>query len=87
MKSTEVLEAGVLYLLSMSHTLTIRLTDELLAWLKETSRQTGVPVGRLVRQQLEAAKSNGGSQRFMRHAGTITGGPANVSSRKGFSRS
>lgn len=70
----------------MSHTLTIRLTDELLAWLKETSRQTGIPVGRLVRQQIEAAKSNGGSQRFMRHAGAITGGPANVSSRKGFSR-
>jgi len=71
----------------MSHTLTIRLTQELLDWLKETSRQTGVPVGRLIRQQLEAAKSSGGSQRFMRHAGTFTGGPANVSSRKGFSRS
>jgi predicted DNA-binding protein len=71
----------------MSHTLTIRLTQELLDWLKETSRQTGVPVGRLIRQQLEAAKSNVGSQRFMRHAGAFTGGPRNVSSRKGFSRS
>ncbi|MGO8794197.1 MAG: ribbon-helix-helix domain-containing protein [Candidatus Sulfotelmatobacter sp.] len=70
----------------MSHTLTIRLTDELLSWLKETSQRTGIPMGRLVREQLESAKSNGGKQRFMRHAGAITGGPPDVSSRKGFSR-
>ena len=71
----------------MSHTLTIRLTDELLNWLKETSQRTGVPMGRLIRQQLEKARDHGGKQRFMRHAGVITGGPSNVSSRKGFSRS
>ena len=56
-------------------------------WLKETSRKTGVPVGRLIRQQLETARSEGGAQRFLRHAGAIAGGPPNVSSRKGFSRS
>ena len=71
----------------MSHTLTIRLTEEILAWLKETSRKTGIPVGRLIRQQLESARSQPEQQRFLRHAGTITGGPPNVSSRKGFSRS
>jgi hypothetical protein len=71
----------------VSHTLTIRLTDELLTWLKEQSRQTGIPVGRLIRLQLEEARSTGGKQRFLRHAGVITGGPSNVSSRKGFSRS
>jgi hypothetical protein len=27
----------------MSHTPTIRLTDELVDWLKETSRRTGIP--------------------------------------------
>ena len=69
----------------MSQTLTIRLTDELLAWLKETSRQTGVPMGRLVREQLESAKSNGGKQRFLRHVGAISGGPPDLSSRKGYS--
>jgi hypothetical protein len=69
----------------MSLTITIRLTEELRDWLKETSRRTGLPVGRLVREQLESAKS-GGKQRFMRHAGAIKGGPADVSSRKGFSR-
>ncbi len=41
----------VLQLRCMSHTLTIRLTDELLAWLNDTSRQTGMPEGRIVRQQ------------------------------------
>src|ERR1017187_9778868 len=51
----------------MSHTLTIRLTDELLARLKETSRKTGIPVGRLVRQQLETARLQAGTQRFLRH--------------------
>ena len=71
----------------MSHTLTIRLTDELLEWLKETSRKTGIPMGRLIRQQLEEAKANGGKQRFLRHAGVFRGGPPDLSSRKGFSHS
>jgi predicted DNA-binding protein len=71
----------------MSHTLTIRLTDDLIDWLKEKSRRTGVPVGRLIRQQLEAAKSNGHEQRFLRHIGAIRGGATDLSSRKGFSRS
>jgi hypothetical protein len=44
-------------------------------------------MGRLVRQQLESAKANGGKQKFVRHVGVFKGGPANLSSRKGFSRS
>jgi len=68
----------------MSHTLTIRLTEEILAWLKDTARRTGVPVGRLIRQHLEHAQA-GGKQRFLRHAGAISG-PPDLSSRKGFSR-
>jgi Ribbon-helix-helix protein, copG family len=72
----------------MSNTLTIRLPDEMIAWLKETSRATGIPVGRLIRDQLETAKERQeqGKQRFMRHAGTIKGGPPDLSSRKGFSQ-
>jgi Ribbon-helix-helix domain len=69
----------------MGNTLTIRLPEELLEWLRDTSRRTGVPVGRLVRDQLENAKSNAGQQRFMRHAGTFSG-PKDLSSRKGYSR-
>lgn len=70
----------------MSHTLTIRITDELRDWLDETSRRTGIPVGRIIREQLETAKGQAGSQRFLRHAGAFEGGPKDVSSRKGFSR-
>jgi len=70
----------------MGHTLTIRLTQELLNWLKETSRRTGIPVGRIVRDQLENARTNGGKQRFLRHLGAISGGDPLASSRKGFSR-
>lgn len=69
----------------MSNTLTIRLPEEMIAWLKETSRRTGIPVGRLIREQLESAKAQGGKQRFMRHAGTMSG-PPDLSSRKGYSR-
>ena len=70
----------------MIHTLTIRLTDELLDWLKEMSRRTGVPVPRLVRQHQKSAKAEDGKQRFLRHAGVMTGGRRDASSRKGFSR-
>jgi predicted transcriptional regulator len=69
----------------MSKTLTIRLTPELAAWLSETARKTGLPAGRIVRQQLERAKAEEGSQRFLRHAGKITG-PKDLSGRGGFSR-
>ena len=69
----------------MSNTLTIRLPEDMVAWLKESSRRTGVPVGRLIRQQLELAKAKQGKQNFMRHAGTMSG-PRDLSSRKGYSR-
>jgi hypothetical protein len=69
----------------MSHTLTIRLTPELAEWLAEVSRKTGLPVGRIVRQQLENAKAQSGKQQFLRHAGAIKG-PSDLSSRRGYSR-
>jgi hypothetical protein len=70
----------------MSHTISIRLTEEEADWLAETARKTGMPAGRIVRQQLQRAKAESGSQRFLRLAGKISG-PANLSSRKGYSRS
>jgi hypothetical protein len=83
-----VLESRTGYIIQlwhMSHTLTIRLTEELLEWLKGLSRRTGIPVGRLIRQRLEEMKSEDGHQKFLRHAGAISG-PSDLSSRKGFSR-
>jgi len=71
----------------VNRVLTIRLTDELHAWLKETSRRTGVPISRLIREHLELAKANRRKQRFLRHVGAIGGLAPDLSSRKGFSRS
>lgn len=75
----------VLQLCLVSRTLTIRLTEELLAWLKEMSQRTGMPIGRIIRQQLERVRAERKNQRFLRHAGEIDG-PPDLSSRKGFSR-
>jgi len=70
----------------MSQTITIRLTAELAEWLQERRRQTGLPVSRIIRYRLEQAKSETGNQRFLRHAGKISG-PRDLSSRKGFAPS
>jgi hypothetical protein len=70
----------------MGHTLTIRLDKELAAWLEQESQATGLSQGRIVREQLERARAARPAQRFMRLAGTLSGGPRDVSSRKGFSR-
>ncbi|PYV68278.1 MAG: hypothetical protein DMG96_36845 [Acidobacteria bacterium] len=70
----------------MSNTLTIRLPEEILERLKETSRQTGIPLGRLIRESLEATLSQNVTNPLLEFAGVIKGGPRNVSSRKGFSR-
>jgi predicted transcriptional regulator len=70
----------------MSNTLTIRLPDELLERLREESRRTGLPVGRVVRQSLESALDKTKTPAWMKYAGTING-PKDLSSRKGYSRS
>jgi hypothetical protein len=71
----------------MSRTLTVRITDDLAKWLKQTARRTGLPAGRIVREQLERARTESGSDEkpFMKLAG-ILDGPGNLSRRKGFSR-
>jgi hypothetical protein len=76
--------SSVLHFCRMSLTLTIRLSPELATWLAETAEKTGLPAGRIVRQQLERARAEEGSQRFLRHAGKIRG-PKTLSQRKGFS--
>ena len=69
----------------MSHTITIRLSEKLAEWLAETARRTGLPVGRIIRQQLERTREESGNQRFLKHAGKLAGA-AGLSSRKGFAR-
>jgi hypothetical protein len=69
----------------MSHTITVRLNTELAAWLEETAAKTGVSQGRLIRDQLEKARSGRSTRRFMRLAGAVRG-PKDLSTRKGFSK-
>jgi hypothetical protein len=70
----------------MRQTITIRLSKELAAWLEDTAAKTGVSHGKLVRDQLEKARTSNGAQAFMRLAGAVRG-PKNLSRRKGFSPS
>jgi hypothetical protein len=44
-----------------------------------------LPVSRIIRHQLERAKSESGSQPFLRHMGKISA-PPDLSSRKGFAQ-
>ena len=68
----------------MSHTITVRLTRELAEWLEMTAKKSGVPQGKIIRDQLERAKA-AEAKSFMRWAGSIEG-PSGLSKRKGFSR-
>jgi predicted transcriptional regulator len=74
----------VLHFEQMRNTLTIRLPEDLAAWLEQTARKSGVSRGRLVRMELERARASS-RQRFLRLAGAAQG-PANLSIRKGFSK-
>jgi hypothetical protein len=69
----------------MSHTITVRLTEELAEWLAATARRTGLPQGRIIRNELERARASE-RKAFMRWAGAVSG-PRDLSRRQGFSRS
>ena len=74
----------VLQSVQMRNTISVRLPDDLAEWLAAASGKAGVPKGRIVREQLQQARAS--EQRpFMRLAGALSG-PADLSSRKGFSR-
>jgi Ribbon-helix-helix protein, copG family len=70
----------------MSNTLTIRLPEELLERLREKSRLTGLPLGRVVRQSLETTLGSDVNQSWRKYAGILKDGPPDLSSRKGYSR-
>jgi predicted transcriptional regulator len=70
----------------MSNTLTVRLPEDLLQRLREKSRRTGLPVGRVVRQAVEDSLLEDGQPTWKKYVGIVKGGPRNLSSRKGFSR-
>ena len=70
----------------MSQTITVRVTKELGAWLEETAKRTGMSQSRIIREQLQQARAARPGRAFMRLAGTVRGA-ANLSQRRGFSRS
>jgi len=69
----------------MSHTITVRLDEDLASWLEQTAQRTGISQGQIVRDQLAKARAANANRAFMRWAGVING-PQDLSSRKGFSR-
>ncbi len=77
--------ASVLHFVQMSNTLTVRLPGDLAEWLEYTARKTGLPKGRIVREELERARNSTTNRPFLRLAGAV-GGPSDLSVRKGFSR-
>jgi predicted DNA-binding protein len=70
----------------MGNTITVRLPQELIDRLRQKSRRTGLPVGRVIRQAVESSLSREEKNLLLEFAGVIKGGPRDVSSRKGFSR-
>jgi len=67
----------------MSKTITIRLPDDLLDWLEHKARETGLPKGRIIREQIEKARANQQLPAFLDLAGCIEGSP-NLSTKRGF---
>ncbi len=68
----------------MRNALTVRLPDDLAAWLESVSRKAGVPRGRFVRDQPQLARM-WEKRPFLRLAGSVDG-PRDLSTRMGFSR-
>ena len=67
----------------MNHTITVRLPEELDQWLEEESRTTGLPKGRIVREQLELSRTRQARQTFLDLAGSVEGEP-DLSQKRGF---
>ncbi|MGL5020096.1 MAG: hypothetical protein ACRDBP_18320 [Luteolibacter sp.] len=67
----------------MSNTITLRLPDDLVQWLEEESRATGLPKGRIVREQLEQLRTRKARQPFLDLAGSVESSP-DLSRKKGF---
>ena len=68
----------------MRNTITVRLPEDLAEWLQTTAQKSGVPQGRIIREQLEKARK-AEKRPFLRLAGAVSG-PSDLSQRKGFSR-
>jgi hypothetical protein len=66
-------------------TISVRLPAELDRWLEEEARLTGMPKGRIVREQLEILRTRKARQPFLDLAGVVDG-PPGLSGKRGFSK-
>ncbi|MGH9524746.1 MAG: hypothetical protein ACRD3E_19660 [Terriglobales bacterium] len=62
----------------------LRLPEDLAEWLQDTSKKTGLPVNRIVREHLQRAKEQQKETLYLRFAGRLKGLPPDLSTRKGF---
>jgi len=67
----------------VSNTITIRLPEDLGRWLEGESKLTGLPKGRIVREQLELSRTRKARQPFLDLAGSLEGRP-HLSRKRGF---
>jgi predicted transcriptional regulator len=67
----------------MGNTITVRLSDDLAEWLNNTATKLGVSQGKIIRDQLERARTTE-ERPFLRLAGRVSATP-DLSMRKGFS--
>ena len=75
-----------IHICTMSHTLSVRVPDELADWLEAAAKRMGLSRGELVREQLEKARhETTDAQPFMSLAGTVSLDPK-LSARKGFAK-
>jgi hypothetical protein len=68
-----------------SHTITIRIPQDLARWLEQVAVKAGVSQGKIVRDQLERARAGDPGRAYLRLAGSING-PKDLSKRKGYRR-
>ncbi len=71
----------------MSHTVTVRLSEDLANWLREIARTRGLSQSQIIKDQLEKARQGAPDRSFMKSAGSIRDLPRDLSQRKGYSRS
>jgi hypothetical protein len=67
----------------MGNAITVRLPEDLAQWLEDAARKAGVSKGRVVRDELERARRT--NRRPFTHLIGAGSGPADLSTRKGFS--
>lgn len=71
----------------MSHTVTVRLPEDLANWLQDFARARGLTQSQIIKDQLEKARQGAPDRPFMKSAGSIRDLPRDLSQRKGYSRS